>query len=195
MEFRLQHLILIACACTCASTTVLSQERALNLNKDYFEIGVNAGVLAIQDFNSEYSFGVNATFQASEDFFLQSNYVQADASLSAFENSQGQYFGGGDRTFSYYDILIGYNLLQGEFYPSEGKSTLSSLYTVAGVGNVSFGGEDSFATTLGIGYKLELRRRLNLRLDFRDIIYDSILTPENKTTHNTRVSIGISYVL
>ncbi|WP_370979996.1 outer membrane beta-barrel domain-containing protein [Agaribacterium sp. ZY112] len=194
MVVRFQH-VLLSFSLLLAALSGHAQDARPNLDNELFEFGVDAGVLAIQDFNTELAAGFNATFHGSEDFFLQFNYLTADAGYSAFENSQGPYFEGDDRRFTHYDLLLGYNLLAGELYPSEGVSTLSNLYLVAGVGNNSFGGEESFGASLGLGYKLGLTRRLNLRFDFRDHIYQSDLIKNDATTHNTQLSIGIGYLL
>lgn len=193
MESRFQHFILVFLASM--ALPVCADNARLDLDSEVFELGASSGVLAIQDFNSEWSFGFDATFHASEDFFLQLNYLEAEASLSSFENSQGRYFSGSDRVFSHYNLLLGYNLFQGEFYPSEGNSTLSTFYGVAGVGNISFGGEESFSSVIGLGYKLGLSRRFNLRVDFRDYIYESNLIVDNATAHNTHFTLGFGFLL
>lgn len=196
MELRFQHLFLIVSAFLVGLTgSAWADSKKLPLDNEYFELGITTGVVAIQDFNSEYTLGVGATFAASESFFLQFNYMTANSSLSAFEESQGRYFDGSDRTFTHYDLLVGYSIFHGELFVREGDSTLSNLYVVGGVGNNSFGGEDNFATTVGLGYKLGLSRKYNLSFDFRDYIYKSSLIVEDKTVHNTHFSIGLSYQL
>ena len=194
MEFRFQYILLIA-------TLMLFQfsyagDKRLSLDNEYFEFGVSTGVISVQDFTSEFSLGLQSTFTASEHFFLQLNYMQADVSLSSSEENIGRFFNGDDRTYTHYDVLLGYNIFQGEIFLDEGVSTLSSLYAVAGVGNNSFGGEDVLAYTVGFGYQLGLSRRYNLRFDFRDYIYDSSLTLGNRsqTVHNTHFTVGIGYL-
>lgn len=196
MELRFQHVFLVLSLFLvgyCSSS--FAESKKLPLDNEYFELGFSTGVVAIQDFNSEYTMGAGATFRASESFFLQFNYFSAASSLSAFEKSQGRYFDGADRNFSHYDLLVGYSIFHGELFLREGESTLSNLYLVGGVGNNSFGGEDNFSTTIGLGYKLGLSRKYNLSFDFRDYIYQSSLIVEDKTVHNTHLSIGISYQL
>lgn len=163
------------------------------IDTEYFDVGVFTGVMNIEDFNSELVYGFNATFNANENYFIQFNYLQADASLSSFEKSQGQLFSGSDRTFSHFDFLIGYNLFQGEHFFSGTNAKLSSLYLLTGVGDTEFGGEGSFTYTLGMGYQLALRRDILLRVDFKDYIYKTNIIGENKSTHNTQLSAGLSY--
>ncbi|MGB3611511.1 MAG: outer membrane beta-barrel domain-containing protein [Cellvibrio sp.] len=166
-----------------------------NINNEVFELGIFAGIINIEDFGSEFAPGISATFRASEDFFIQYNYLQADVSPSSYEKNQGKLFDGDDRTFRHYDLLIGYNLFQGEFFPSPPKANLSSLYLVAGVGDTEFGGESSLTYTLGIGYQLSLTRRFALQFDFRDYIYQSTLvSDEKRSVGAAQISSGVKFL-
>jgi outer membrane beta-barrel protein len=169
--------------------------KASDLNREVFELGLFAGFINIGDFNSEWVAGISAAFQASEDFFIQYNYLQTDADLSSFEQSQGQYFSSDDRKFVHYDLLVGYNLFQGEIYPEEGVANLSSFYLVGGVGDTRFGGEASFTITVGVGYQLALSRHYVFRADYRNYIYESaLIRGEETTTNNAQFSVGLSYL-
>jgi len=202
MEFRYQHLLLSATLalslCFANATFAAGKGKKLRLNNEFFEFGVHAGVINIQDFTSELTLGVSATFSASENFFLQYNYLAADVSLSTFEEvpGGGLFFQGNDRLFRHYDLLLGYNLLQSEFFVADGYNTIGSLYTVIGVGDTNFGDEDRFTTTIGIGYKIGLTRRWKLRIDFRDYIYRSSLIRQDgdRARHNTAFTAGISFL-
>lgn len=206
MVYRLQHIFLnifrplvLAAICSIAYPSVWADEDSaavekLSIDKEFFAIGVYAGMLSIQDFNSEFALGFEGSFKASEDFFLQFNYLQADASLSSFELSQGQLFSGADRKFTHYDFLLGYNLFQAEFFGSGPDSAISALYLVAGAGETEFGGENNFTLTLGTGYQFALNRRYVLRLDYRDHIFKSSLLEEDANTHNTQISAGLSFL-
>lgn len=166
-----------------------------NINSEVFELGVTVGIINIADFNSEFSTGISATFKASEDFFLQYNLFQAEASPSAYENSQGKLFEGSDRTFRHYDLLVGYNVYQGELFLAGPEAKLSALYLVGGVGDTRFGGEDSFTYTLGVGYQVAVTRNLILRVDYRSYIYTSnVIADEDKTVNSTQFSSGLSYL-
>lgn len=203
MEHRVQRIFLAALLGACltgaslAGAQVQAQEQPQNIriDQDVFELGLFTGIINIGDFGSEWAVGISAVFQASEDFFLQYNYMQADTDLSAFEQSQGAYFSGDDRTFSHYDLLVGYKIFQGEMYPGEGKENLSSLYLVGGVGDTQFGDEESFTYTLGIGYQIALSRRYVLHADYRNYIYESsLIRSEETTTTNGQFSVGINYL-
>ncbi|SMF41238.1 outer membrane beta-barrel protein [Alteromonadaceae bacterium Bs31] len=202
MENRFQYILLILVVGIFGlSLPALAQEDALvsgdadSIDNEFFSFGVSAGVLNIQDFGSEYTLGANFTFAATEDFFLQFNYLIADAGLSSFEESQGQLIDGDDRKFNHFDLLVGYKLFQAEFFPSEGNAKLSGFYLVGGVGDTDFGGEGSFTYTLGAGYEFALARRFIVRADYRHYIYESNLIAEKENTHNGGFSIGFNYLL
>lgn len=208
MDIRVQHILLAAKWVAFAGLMQLSPllhadqagDRKASLgdvNNEIFELGAFVGIVNIEDFGSEYALGASATFRASENFFIQYNYLQTDVSLSSYEKSEGSFsfFSGDDRTFKHYDLLLGYNIFQGEFFPSSSKANLSTLYLVAGVGEVRFGGEASTAYTAGIGYQVALTRRIGLHIDYRNYIYQStLITDEKRTVSAASVSTGLKYL-
>lgn len=210
MENRLQHVFLAPGAMVLASTLSFVAPVWANadadapsemssglssINSEVFELGVAAGVINIADFSSEITTGLSATFRASEDFFLQGNFFQTTASPSSYELSQGKLFDGDERTFRHYDLLVGYNLYQGEFFKKDDRARLSALYLVAGVGDTQFGGEDNFTYTLGIGYQAAITRRFIWRVDYRSYIYTSnLVSDEDRTVSSTQFSSGLSFL-
>ncbi len=203
MENWIQHFLLktraVALAGLVFAPVALAQEpgssSAHRIDSEVFDLGVTAGVVNIADFNGEWALGVSATFQASENFFLQYNFIQADSSPSAYENSQGLLFDGGDRTFRHYDLLVGYRLFQGEFFAAGERARLSSLYLVGGAGETRFGGEENFTTTLGVGYEVALTRDILVRLDYRAYLYDSsLIADEERSVTSNQMSAGVSYL-
>lgn len=212
METRFQYILLktyillkIAVLCTVfvsvARPAYAKEDKnagKLRINSELFDIGVTTGVINIEDFPSEFIVGANITFKASENFFLQYNYVQASVSNSAFENNPAFTVLdlGDERDFKHFDLLVGYNLFQGEFFASEDNAHLSSLYVVGGVGDTDFGGEENFTYTIGMGYQIEFFRRYLVRFDYRDYIYKTSLVVGNEedTVHNTQISLGVGYL-
>ena len=198
MEFRLQHFLLSLSATffLFSHASAIAAGKKLDLNNEFFEFGVSGGVINIQDFTSEPTVVLTATFNATEDFFLQYNYQFADVSLSSFEAGpdRDSFFEGESRSYTHYDVLLGYKFFQSEFFIADGYTTIGNLYTVIGAGNNSFGGEDAFATVVGIGYKVGLNRRWNLRTDFKDYIYKSGIFADQRTTHNTSFTVGLSFL-
>lgn len=163
------------------------------IKSEIFKVGATFGILNIQDFTSEVTYGITGRVQASENFFLQSNYIRTDVEESLVEKATLPYLSSDDRSFSHFNLLIGRTILQGEFIKSETVTRLSTLYVVGGVGETKFGGEQSFTYTVGIGYNVALTKEMDLTIDFRDYIYNSSLIEEDNSTHNTHFSAGITY--
>lgn len=169
----------------------------LNVNAELFELGLNTGVISLQDFPSALLAGAQATFRASEDYFLQYNYLQTDIDTSSFENNPSfpEYILGEGRVYRHYNLLVGYNIFQGEFFASGGKARLSNLYAVAGIGDTNFGDEKNFTYVLGLGYSVEFARRYALRLDYRSYIYRSAqITQDDSLRKDAQFSVGLGYM-
>ena len=166
-----------------------------DIDDELFEIGVYAGVISIENFGSEPVYGINAVFHATEDFFLQLNYGMASADKTSFEELSGEnvhLLTSSERDYTYYNVLLGYNIFPGEVFMTSKLTFNSAFYFVGGVGNTDFGGEDNFTTTLGSGYRIVLRDWLTWHIDFRDHIFKSDIIKNNQTTHNMELSTGIS---
>jgi outer membrane beta-barrel protein len=208
MDNRFQHILLTTklisfvfilgfSSVLCAEDEVVSSKTDIsNINNEVFELGLFAGLINIQDFTSEFVPGISFTFRASEDFFVQYNYLEAEVGLSSYEESAvdtNVRFSGSDRKFIHYDLLVGYNIFQGEFFPNPPKASLSSLYLVLGVGNTDFGDESKFTYTAGLGYQVALTRRFAVHFDYRDYIYERALFTVEETVHNSQISVGLKF--
>lgn len=172
------------------------KKKGLKVNSELFDIGFVAGVINIEDFTSEFIYGANITFKASEYFFLQYNYLNSSVGVSPWE----EYVPGGfiidGRKYVHYDLLVGYNLFQGEFFSGSKSNNISNLYLVGGFGETQFGGEDNFSYTVGVGYLVEFNRKWLARVDYRDYIYETTLVvPDQEVlTHNNQISFGVGYL-
>lgn len=166
-----------------------------DIDDEFFEIGAYVGILTIDNFGSEPVYGVNAAFHATEDFFLQLNYGMATAGKTSFEELSGsnvRLLTDSERDYTYYNLLVGYNIFPGEVFMTSNLTFNSAFYLVAGVGNTEFGGEDNFTTTVGTGYRIVLRDWLTWHIDFRDHIFNSDILEEDDTTHNVELSTGMT---
>jgi outer membrane beta-barrel protein len=167
------------------------------IDDEFFEVGAFAGYLTIDNFGSEPVYGLNATFHATEDFFLQGNYGMSSAGLTSFEQLNGdniRLLSSSDRDYTFYNLLVGYNVFPGEVFLTSNLTFNSAFYLVAGVGNTKFAGEDNFTTTLGTGYRIILQDWLTWHIDYRDHIFKSDVLEKNETTNNIELSTGISLI-
>lgn len=199
MASRFQHIFLsLGLSCILIGLTSQSHAGKLRADNELFDVGATVGVLNIEDFPSEYAYGLYVTFKASEYYFLQYNYIQSEVGESSFEkNAASATFAiGDDRTFQHYDLLLGYNLFQGEFYGKGENAHLSNLYIVGGIGNTDFGDESNFTYTFGVGYQIEFNRKWVTRIDYRDHIYKTslIIGGGEETVQNTQFSASFGYL-
>jgi outer membrane beta-barrel protein len=165
------------------------------IDDESFEFGIFAGVLNIDNFGSEPLIGFRFSYFATEDLFLQLNYGLSEADLTSFEELSGEnvrLLTDEERDYTYYDVLVGYNIFPGEVFMTSSLTFNSSIYLVGGVGNTEFGGEDNFTTTLGTGYRIVLRDWLTWHVDFRDHIFKSDILNEDEVTHNLEMSTGMT---
>ena len=164
------------------------------IDSEFFELGAYVGILAIEDFGSSTVLGLKASFHATEDFFLQANYGQAEAGASTAE-----YFFGEDeisiiknREYRYYNLLVGYNLFPGETFVTQDLTFNSAFYLVAGAGNTEFADDNHFTITIGSGYRVILKDWLSVNVDFRDHSFENEIGPKTKRTHNLEFSTGLT---
>lgn len=165
------------------------------INTNDFEIGAYAGLMSVEDFGSNAVYGASLAYHISEYFFVQGNYGQTDTSETSFEVLSGgaQLLTDDQRQLSYYDLLIGYNLLPGEAFIGSSRSFNSAMYMVAGVGNTDFADDKFFTLVFGAGYRMLLWDYLAVNFDVRDHMFDSDLLGTDKTTHNIEFKVGMTF--
>lgn len=165
------------------------------IDTEFFEIGAFAGLLSIDNFSAEAVYGLRGTFHATEDFFVQMNYGTSEAGLTSFEELSGtniRLLTSSEREYSFYDVLVGYNIFPGEVFLTKNTTFNSSIYVVGGVGNTEFAGEKNFTTTIGTGYRVILTDWLNVQIDFRDHMFTSDVIRKSQLTHNLEMSFGLT---
>lgn len=173
----------------------LKKTEQAKIDNEVFEAGFFLGMISIEDFGSHPLYGVKASFHATEDFFLQANYGRSKAGRTSYETINGSdvdILSDEDRKFSYYDVLVGYNLFPGETFVTRNLTFNSAFYLVAGVGNTTFAGDDQFTLVLGSGYRIILSDWLTWNLDYRDHMFETELLGHKKQTHNLEFSTGLT---
>lgn len=164
------------------------------IDREDFEVGAFVGVMSIEDFGSEVVYGVRLAYHITEGFFLEGTAGQTEAGLTSFEELSGgaRLITDSQRTFTYYNLNLGYNILPGEVFLGEGRAYNTNLYLIAGLGSTSFAGDDRFTVNLGAGYRFLLNDAVALHLDFRDHLFDIDLLGEEKTAHNLEAHLGVT---
>jgi len=164
------------------------------IDREDFEIGGFVGIMSIEDFGSNVSYGVRLAYHITEGFFVEGTVGQSKGGLTSFEVLSGgaSLITDSERTLTYYNLNLGYNILPGEVFIGEGHAYNTNLYLIAGLGSTRFAGDDRFTVNVGAGYRFLLSDSVALHLDFRDHLFDIDLLGEEKTAHNLEGHLGFT---
>jgi len=164
------------------------------IDREDFEVGAYAGIMSIEDFGSNVSYGLRIAYHITEGFFMEASVGQTDGGLTSFEVLSGgaRLITDSERTLTYYNLNVGYNILPGEVFFGEGRAYNTNLYLIAGLGSTTFAGDDRFTVNLGAGYRFLLTDSVALHLDFRDHLFDIDVLGEEKTAHNLEGHLGVT---
>jgi outer membrane beta-barrel protein len=184
-----------------ASAPVISPEverrevRKPKIDSENFEVGAYAGLISVEDFGSASLYGARGKYHVTEGLFLEGTYGKsATLGLTSAEVLAGFDLLGNERSYEYYDISLGYNLLPGETFIGRNWAFNSSLYVIGGAGQTSLGPDDYFTLSFGAGYQVLATDWLALDFGVRDHLFDlEITTGEKKSTHNIELTFGIYY--
>jgi outer membrane beta-barrel protein len=163
------------------------------IDTEDFEVTAFAGVMSVEDFESNAVYGARLAYHVSESFFGEATYAATTVGTSSFEKLGGGAVLLSDRDLTYYDLSLGYNLFPGEVFLGSRRAYNSSVYLIAGVGSTDFGGDSNFTANFGFGVKVLPTDFIAVRLEARDYLFDSEITGEKKTTHNLQTTLNISF--
>jgi outer membrane beta-barrel protein len=163
------------------------------IDTEDFEVTAFAGVMSIEDFESNAVYGARLAYHVSESFFGEATYAATTVGTSSFEKLGGGAVLLSDRDLTYYDLSLGYNLFPGEVFLGSRRAYNSSVYLIGGVGSTDFGGDSNFTLNFGFGVKVLPTDFIAVRLEARDYLFDSEITGEKKTTHNLQTTLNISF--
>jgi outer membrane beta-barrel protein len=164
------------------------------IDREDFELGAFAGVMSIEDFGSNVVYGARLAYHVTDGFFVEGTIGQTEGDLTSFEQLSGgaRLIDDSERTLTYYNLSLGYNVLPGEVFIGQNRAFNTNLYFVAGLGSTRFAGDDRFSVSFGAGYRLLLTDSIALHLDFRDHLYDIDLFGEEKTVNNLEGHLGLT---
>jgi outer membrane beta-barrel protein len=168
--------------------------KVAKIDVDNIELGGNYGVLSIEDFGSNSSWGLTAAYHVTEDFFFQGSFGRSTAGKTSYEVLGGnvQLLTPAERRFTYYGLSLGYNLLPGEVYIGKGLAMNSALYLIGGIGSTKFAGDQRFSLNFGAGYRLLPTDWLAIHIDVQDRVFRSDLLGTEKLVNNLGASIGLT---
>ena len=164
------------------------------IDSEDFETGAFIGVMSVEDFGSDVVYGVRLAYHVTSGFFVEGSVGRTEAGMTSFEVLSGgaPLLSDSERTLTYYNLNVGYNILPGESFIGEGRAYNSALYISAGLGSTRFAGDDRFTVNFGAGYRFLLTDSIAMHIDFRDHLFDIDLLGEEKTAHNLEGSLGVT---
>jgi len=157
-----------------------------------FELGAYAGVLSVQDLQSNLTYGARAAYHVSEDFFLEANYGRGTVSDQVRRVIGQPFFPSEYQPLTTYGIDLGYNVLPGEVFLGTRRAMSSTFYVLLGAGNTNFNHEDFLTYNAGFGLKVLPTDRLCIRLEARDRAFESDVLGTRHLTNNLEATLGLS---
>lgn len=165
-----------------------------DLDSEDLEVGLYYGMLSVEDFGSNTVAGVTFAYHITEDLFTQVNYATSETQKTSYELLSGgvELLTKEQRSLSYYNISLGYNLLPGQVYISDNWHFNTGVYFIAGAGNTRLAEKNYFTYNLGAGFKFYATDWLMLDLGVRDYSFKHELFGVSKKTNNLETRLGIS---
>jgi len=162
------------------------------IDREDFEVGAFVGIMNIEDFGSDTVYGIRFAYHVTEGFFVEGTIGQSEASLTSFEVLSGGARLFDDRTLTYYNLNLGYNVLPGEVFIGEGRAYNTNFYLIAGLGSTNFADDDRFTVNFGAGFRFLMTDSVAFHVDFRDHLFDIDILGREKTAHNLEGTIGVT---
>jgi len=162
------------------------------IDREDFEVGAFAGLMSIEDFGTDAVYGVKLAYHVTEGFFVEASVGQSEAGLTSFEQLSGGALLFEDRSLTYYNLNLGYNILPGEVFIGEGRAYNTNFYLIAGLGSTNFAEDDRFTVNFGAGFRFLLTDSVSIHVDFRDHLFDIDILGREKTTHNLEGTVGVA---
>ncbi|WP_228768347.1 outer membrane beta-barrel domain-containing protein [Shewanella sp. TC10] len=164
------------------------------LDTENFEVGIQGGLMSIEDFENSPWISAHLGYHISEHFYVKARYAVAEGGDTSFEKlaNTAPLLTDEEREMSYYGLNIGYNFLPGEIFFSEDLVFNSVFSFELGGGSTEFAGDEQFTVNLTANYRVFLNDWVAWDLAMSDYIFDTQITGSSKTTHNLTFATGIA---
>lgn len=157
-----------------------------------FEIGPFIGTASIEDFGTNVVYGSRIAYHFTEDIFAEAFVGRTETGKTSYEIVAKPLLTDDQRTLTYYDLSVGWNVLPGEVFLGRERAMPSAVYVTSGVGSTRFGGDDRFTATLGAGLRLLVSDSLAVHVDARDRMFKTDLLGRSQVTHNLEFTISLT---
>jgi outer membrane beta-barrel protein len=165
------------------------------LDNENFEVGLQVGVMSIEDFGSNLWLSAHFSYHITEYFYAKALYGTSEGGLTSFEKLANvpPLLTDDERKLGYYGLNIGYNLMPGEIFLGKNYAFNSVFSLELGAGTTDFAGDDKFTINLGANYRVFLNDWITWDIGMSDYIFDTQITGESKTTHNLTFTTGFAF--
>ena len=164
-----------------------------NIDTENFEIGIFYGVLSVENFGANFIKGFNMSFFATEDFFITANAGFSIVDDGVYRRLNLPLFGdSGKRDLAEYSVLLGWNVMAGEFFWIDKQAFTSDLYLLAGQGTVKLDSEEYSSYVAGLGVRIIPRDWFAIRFEAKLSEYKSNILGYEKHNHNMDIVTGVS---
>lgn len=164
------------------------------LDSENFEIGIQGGLLSIEDFESSSWVSGHLAYHITEYFYVKARYALAEAGTTSFErlSNTSPLLTDEQRELTYYGLNIGYNIMPGEIFLGKNIAFNSVFSVELGAGTTEFAGDDNFTVNLSTNYRVFINDWVAWDIGVSDYIFDTTITGETKTTHNLNFTTGFA---
>jgi outer membrane beta-barrel protein len=158
-----------------------------------FTVSLFAGAYNTQNFGSSGVSGVRLGYHITENFFVEGTLGRTTLSDEAFRQIlPGGVFASADQKLTYYNVALGYNLLNGESFFGSNVAKLTQGYLLAGTGSTKVAEQNKQTVVLGLGMRLVLNDWFVLQADFREHLFALDLLGKRQNTRNPEASVGFT---
>lgn len=166
-----------------------------DIDTENFEIGPYVGILAIEDFGTNFLWGLRFDYHITPSFFAEFQYGRSEAGKTSFEELAGdvELLTDEERQYSFYNLSVGYNLLPGESFVGRKAAFNSALYLIGGIGSTDFAGDNHATFNFGVGFRILPLDWMALELTARDHIFNIDILGTEKTTNNIELSGAVTF--
>lgn len=171
------------------------ERRAINaaaIDTEDFELTGFVGLMSVEDFETGAVYGARLAYHINDALFAEAAIGQTDVGESSAEKlGNARFFD--DRTLTYYDASLGWNVLPSESFLGANRAYNSSFYVIGGAGSTDFAGDSNFTINLGFGFKILPTDFLAIRVEARSYMFDTEVNAEDKTLTNMQGTLNISW--
>lgn len=188
------------------SVTTIAPEKKVDkvssakIDTERFELGIYTGYISIQNFDSNWLFGIQGSYHIQPRLVANIYIAQSSGAQARFERelqgTDGNFIPNRDDGFQYMGIGLSYNLLNARSFSGNKRKYDSYISIDTAVENVEFAGESNIGLMIGTTYKTVLTDWLTVNISFKDHIVErsalGVREEQSTLTQNIEASLGFN---